>query len=141
MMEAQKALSKKLQLVTACKCLPPYFAKLLCLSIQRPVQSCAGTLLLVSLVLLIPWNTGGLWARPGEEEQQEPLLQAWEDDRAAGPLPELLLASEDAEKTGEVGPAEADFWRGCLVHHSISDTCTCRVTILILGWFECTGKR
>ena len=68
---------------------------------------CAGTLLLVSLILLIPWNTGSLWAWPVEEEQQEPLLQALEGHRAAGPLPELLLASEDAEKTGEVGPAEA----------------------------------
>ena len=71
----------------------------------------------MSLILLIPWNTGGLWARLAEEEQQESLLQAWEGDRAAGPLPELLLASEDAEKTGEVGPAEADVWRAFLKHH------------------------
>ena len=81
----------------------------------------------MSLILLIPWNTGGLWARPAEGEQQEPLLQAWEGDRAAGPLPELVLASEDAEKIGEVGLAEADFWCGFLGHHNTSKAWTCQV--------------
>ena len=107
--------------VTARRLLPPFLAELLSLSTQGPVESYAGTLLLVSLILLIPWNTGGLWARPAEEEQQEPLLQAWEGDSAAGPLPELLLASEDAEKTDEVGPAETEFWHDVLQHHNISN--------------------
>ena len=95
----------------ACLCMEafdPLLAELLYLSIQRLNEPCAGTLLLVSLILLIPWNTGGLWARPVEEEQQEPLLQAWEGHRAAGPLPELMLAAEDAAKSSEVGLAEAE---------------------------------
>ena len=100
-----------LEVCASSSCRPLY------LSNKYPCQLCAGTLLLVSLLLLIPWNTGGLWARAAEEEQQEPLLQAWEGDRAAGLLPELMLASEDAEKTGEVGLTGEDFWRGCLEHH------------------------
>lgn len=63
--------------------------------------------MLVSLVLLVPWNTGGLWARPaeGSSQQQEPLLQAWGSDSGAGPLPEALLASDDALKVRAPTPA------------------------------------
>ncbi|CAL5228367.1 g11486 [Coccomyxa viridis] len=55
-----------------------------------------GTLLIVSLVLLVPWNTGGLWAEPSEG-QQEPLLEP--RGSAGGLLAEM--ASEDALKADQ----------------------------------------
>ena len=61
----------------------------------------AGTVLLCSLVLLVPWNTGGLWARPFEE-YQEPLLDS--GGSTAGMLAEMPLASEDALKADQVCP-------------------------------------
>ncbi len=53
----------------------------------------------MSLVLLVPWNTGGLWAEPAEG-QQEPLLES--RGSAGGLLAEM--ASEDALKADQVIP-------------------------------------
>ena len=53
--------------------------------------------MIVSLVLLVPWNTGGLWAEPAEG-QQEPLLET--RGSAGGLLAEM--ASEDALKADQV---------------------------------------
>ena len=64
----------------------------------------AGTLLLCSLVLLVPWNTGGLWARPAggvEQEQQEPLLET-RDSASAGLLAEMPLPPDDVVKGDQV---------------------------------------
>lgn len=61
----------------------------------------AGTVLLCSLVVLVPWNTGGLWARPAEE-YQEPLLES--RGSTAGMLAEMPLASDDALKADQVYP-------------------------------------
>ena len=64
----------------------------------------AGTLLLCSLVLLVPWNTGGLWARPAEgleQEQQEPLLET-RDSAGAGLLAEMPLPPDDIVKGDQV---------------------------------------
>lgn len=64
----------------------------------------AGTLLLCSLVLLLPWNTGGLWARPAEgfeQEQQEPLLET-RDSANAGLLAEMPLPPDDIVKGDQV---------------------------------------
>ena len=60
----------------------------------------AGTTLLCSLVLLVPWNTGGLWARPAEgceQEQQEPLLET-RGSTGAGLLAEMPLPPDDIVK-------------------------------------------
>ena len=62
----------------------------------QSVLPAAGTLLLVSLVLFVPWNTGGLWAEPAEG-QQAPLLES--RGAAAGLLAEM--ASEDALKADQ----------------------------------------
>ncbi len=68
----------------------------------RDVHLCiAGTVLLCSLVLLVPWNTGALWARPAEEHQ-EPLLDS--AGSTAGMLAEMPLASDDALKADQVCP-------------------------------------
>ena len=51
----------------------------------------------MSLVLFVPWKTGGLWAEPAEG-QQEPLLDS--RDSTAGLLAEM--ASDDALKADQV---------------------------------------
>ena len=66
-------------------------------TVTQGLCACAGTLLIVSLVLLVPWNTGGLWAEPGEG-QQEPLLEP--RGSVGGLLAEM--ASEDALKADQV---------------------------------------